>query len=245
MTDIYLVRHGQAGDRESYDSLSELGRRQSRLLGEYFVSQEIKFAAAYTGGQLRQRQTAVEVSAAYADAGVAFPGVTVDNGWNEFDLDQIYREMAPQLCAEDSEFRREYDSMREQLRASAGVHGAKVHRRWSPCDTKIVEAWIRGRYPYSGETWEGFWKRVAACQPLAPAMNDTQRRANVVVFTSAMPTAIWTGLALEIFGERVMRLAGVLHNASFTLLRQRRGQMQLFTFNAVPHLAVPELRTHR
>jgi len=37
----------------------------------------------------------------------------------------------------------------------------------------------------------------------------------------------------------------VLYNASYTVLRQRGERLQLFQFNAVPHLAAVELRTHR
>ena len=78
LSSVYLVRHGQAGTRDAYDSLSELGRRQSRLLGEYFLSQGIEFAAAYSGAMLRQQQTAAEVSTAYAKAGVPFPEIVID-----------------------------------------------------------------------------------------------------------------------------------------------------------------------
>lgn len=55
MSKIYLIRHGQAGTRDHYDLLSNLGRRQSRLLGEYFAAQGVKFAAAYSGELSRQR----------------------------------------------------------------------------------------------------------------------------------------------------------------------------------------------
>jgi hypothetical protein len=65
------------------------------------------------------------------------------------------------------------------------------------------------------------------------------------VVTSATPVAIWTGLSLEICDERVMRLAGAVYNASYTILRLRESQLRLFTFNAVPHLAAPGLCTHR
>ena len=59
---MYLVRHGQAGTRDAYDSLSDLGKRQARLLGEHFVSQGIEFAAAFAGALSRQRQTGEAVS---------------------------------------------------------------------------------------------------------------------------------------------------------------------------------------
>lgn len=92
MTNLCFVRHGQAGTRHEYDSLSEVGRKQARLLGEYFASQEIEFCAAYAGTQARQRETANEVARAVTAAGARFPDLTPDPGWNEFDLDGIYRE---------------------------------------------------------------------------------------------------------------------------------------------------------
>lgn len=243
LSSIYLVRHGQAGTRDSYDSLSELGRRQSRLLGEHFVSQGVEFAAAYAGALTRQRQTAAEVGAAYAAAGLPFPEIAVEPGWNEFDFHHIYGELAPLLCEEDAEFRSEYEEVREQVRASAGEHGAEVHRRWRPSDTKVVEAWAGGRYPYGGETWEGFLGRVSACRLTA---GDAPPGTSVVVFTSATPAAVWAGRALDISDGRVRKLAAVLHNTSYTvLLRRRGGELLLLTFNAVPHLTSPGLRTRR
>jgi broad specificity phosphatase PhoE len=242
LSSVYLVRHGQAGTRDAYDLLSELGRRQSRLLGEYFLSQGIEFTAAYSGAMLRQQQTAAEVSTAYAKAAIPFPEIVVDKQWNEFDLADVYREIAPLLSEADPEFRSEYEEMRRQVRESTGVHDAQVHRRWRPCDTKIVEAWIAGRFSYSGETWNQFRERVAA---LRLKLNDAPRQTNILAFTSATPTAILTGLALDITDERLRQLAGVLLNASYTVLRQRGQHLHLFQFNAVPHLSAPELRTHR
>lgn len=240
MSTLYLVRHGQAGTRAAYDSLSELGKRQARLLGEHFVSQGIRFASARVGALSRQQQTATEVGAAYADAGISFPAVSVDPAWDEFDLSRVYREIAPRLSAEDSEFRREYEEMREQVRISKGAHAARIHRKWLPCDTKLVEAWVGGRYPYSGETWNQFRERVAACRS-----KISDARENIVIVTSATPVAICTGLSLEISDAGVMRLAGAVYNASYTILRLRKEQLRLFTFNAVPHLSADGLRTHR
>jgi hypothetical protein len=40
-------------------------------------------------------------------------------------------------------------------------------------------------------------------------------------------------------------LAGVLHNASCTVLRVYNGELRLHSFNAIPHLGEPELRTYR
>ena len=242
MSKVYLVRHGQAGTRDAYDSLSALGKRQARLLGEYFVSKQIRFTAAYSGALLRQQQTADEVRGAFADSGVWFPPLILDPGWNEFDLGRVYQEIAPQLAHEDPGFRREYEEMRAQVEANLEAHGAPVHRRWLPCDTEIVKAWIRGSHPYGGETWNQFSERVVAGRS---KMIKLQRQENVIVFTSATPVAIWTGMSLDISDERVMRLAGALLNSAYSILRLRGDDLRLLSFNAVPHLDASDLCTYR
>ena len=244
MSNVYFIRHGQAGTRDAYDSLSDLGRRQARLLGEYLVAQGIEFAAAYAGGLTRQQQTAAGVAAAYAEAGLAFPELSVETGWDEFDFHHIYRELAPLMCEDDEEFRREFEEVSEELSASAGDHAAEVHRRWRASDTKVVDAWVGGRYTYAGETWGQFVARVSACRPGAGGLGK-QPRENVAVFTSATPTAIWTGRALGVSDEHVRRLAAVLLNTSYTVLQLRAEETLLLTFNAVPHLHSPDLRTRR
>lgn len=242
MSNIYLVRHGQAGKRDAYDSLSALGKRQARLLGEYFVGHKIRFTAAYAGALLRQQQTAEEVHGAFADSGVSFPPLILDPDWNEFDLGRVYQEIAPQLAQEDPRFRREYEEMRAQVEANLEAHSAPIHRRWLPCDTEIVMAWMRGRYPYSGETWQQFCERVAACRM---KLMQIQRQENVIVFTSATPVAIWTAMSLDISDERIMRLAGALINSSYSILRLSGDDLRLLSFNAVPHLDAPDLCTYR
>jgi broad specificity phosphatase PhoE len=242
MSRIYLVRHGQAGTRKAYDSLSDLGKRQARLLGEYFVREKIHFRAAYSGALVRQQETACEVSAVYREAGVVFPEIVREPGWNEFDLTHVYRSLAPLLCAEDPEFERQYQDLVEQARAAAEQPDANVNRRWLPCDVKVVQAWISGQHAYDGESWLAFRERVMECRlKLEPADRDE----SIVVFTSATPIGIWTALSIEIHDQRAMRLAGVLHNASFTTLRWQDGELRLHSFNAIPHLCEPGLRSYR
>ena len=242
MSRVYLVRHGQAGTRKAYDALSDLGRRQARLLGEYLVSEKIQFAAAYRGELKRQQLTAEEVRLAYTEAGECFPEVVPHSGWNEFDLDHIYRALAPRLCDQDPEFEKEYREMVVQARVAAEEHGAQVNRRWMPCDRKVVLAWIAGKHAYEGESWQAFRERVASCRGMLEQADDD---ANVIIFTSATPIAVWAALSMEIHDERAMRLAGVLHNASYTVVKVAGEEVRLHSFNGVPHLGSTELRTYR
>jgi broad specificity phosphatase PhoE len=239
---IYLVRHGQAGTRAEYDSLSELGRKQARLLGEFWAAQRTGFAAAFTGTLARQQQTANETAAAYATAGRQFPDIVSHCGWNEFDLADVYRALAPQLCAEDDEFRCEYEEIERQARANAEKPGAAVHRRWMPCDRQLVSAWISGRYDYEGESWPAFRERVLECRL---RLDEFGRKDNIAVFTSATPIGVWTAKAFDIEDERAMRLAGVLLNSSVTILRVTPGELRLHSFNVVSHLTNPEVHTYR
>jgi broad specificity phosphatase PhoE len=239
MSRIYMVRHGQAGTRQVYDALSDLGRRQARLLGDYFVNQDIRFTKALSGSLQRQRQTAAEVACANCE----IPEITVDAGWDEFDLDHVYNELAPLLCEEDPDFRREFEALNADVAAAGDEHGATVHRRWSPCDLKVVQAWIGGHPKFRGETWLAFRERIkAAAARLKHVVNEG---GNIVVFTSATPIGICAALSLDIEDERALRLAAVLHNASYSILDFRAGQLRLHSFNAIPHLTEPELCTHR
>lgn len=242
MSNVYFMRHGQAGTRDSYDSLSDLGQRQARLLGEHLVSQGVEFASVYAGGLARQQQTAAGVAAAYTEAGLAFPALNIDAGWDEFDFHHVYKEIAPLMCVDDEEFRREHEEMLAEASAKADDHAADVHRIWRASDTKVMDAWVGGRYPYAGESWEQFIARVAACRL---KRTNAQPRENVAVFTSAVPTAIWTARALEASNKHIPRLAAVLLNTAYTVLQLRDEESLLITFNAVPHLNTPELRTRR
>jgi broad specificity phosphatase PhoE len=237
LSSLHLIRHGQAGTRINYDALSPLGREQARLLGEYWAGQKIEFVAAFTGALARQRQTAAEVCAAYARAGIAFPVIESDPCWNEFDLDGVYRDLAPVLAAEDPVFRAEYEEMLAQL----GDDDAPIHRRWSRCDLQVVRAWVEGRHP-SSETWRGFRDRVGgAFERLA----RFGRREQVAVFTSATPMGVWAAMALGVDDRRAMRLAGVLYNSAYLTLRFEEAELALFSFNNIPHLHDPALRSFR
>ena len=242
MSNVYLVRHGQAGTREAYDSLSDLGQQQARLLGEYFLAQQLEFSVVYCGSMQRHLQTASAIKDVYDGSGASFPTITVDDHWNEFDLTDIYRELGPKLSEIDEEFRTEYEEMRREIKQNSGVADAKVHRQWRPCDTKMVDAWIAGALSYGGETWTQFQDRVRGC---VWKVKSLPPRANVLVSTSATPTGLLTGLALGVAEKQVRQLAGVLYNSSYTTLRLRDERLQLFQFNAVPHLTTPELRTFR
>jgi broad specificity phosphatase PhoE len=244
MSRLFLVRHGQAGTRHNYDALSALGHRQARALGDYFAQEQIRFDAAWMGALTRQQQTAEAVAAAYASAGLPFPSPEPDPAWNEFDLDHIYEHLAPILAEEDPDFRSEYEAMRAQVHSTGTDTEAEVHRRWTGSDVRLVSAWIKGHPRYPGESFSDFHGRIAGCRATLSQLAREGDEHNLIVFTSGTPIGIWAALGLDVEDHRAMRLAGVLHNASYTIMRLRPDQLRLHVFNATPHLT-GELLTWR
>src|SRR6266700_838738 len=69
MGNIYLIRHGQASfGTHEYDRLSELGMRQSRLLGDALAQRKWRVDHVVTGNMKRHSQTAEACLAALPEA---------------------------------------------------------------------------------------------------------------------------------------------------------------------------------
>lgn len=242
MSDFFFIRHGQAGTRLKYDMLSDLGRQQCCLLGAYLARQAITFSHILIGGLTRHHETAECVLEAYQADGVTIPDPVVDHDWNEFDLDVVYKSIAPQLNKVDAAFAAAYEAMQHQVAEQGAVEQSVINRRWNPCDSAVVRAWVSGQYPVEGETWVEFRERIRAALAKLVAANPD---GNVAVFTSATPTAICLAQALAVDDGKMFNMAGVMINSAISVLRLRDGELRLFNFNTVPHLEDASLRTHR
>ena len=240
---IYFIRHGQAGTRLQYDMLSALGRQQCNRLGSYLADQAITFSRIYIGGLRRHYETAESVLEAYKSDGVTIPEPVIDHGWDEFDLDAVYTSMAPELCKIDATFSTAYAAMQQQVALQGAVPQSVVNRRWNPCDSAVVRAWVSGRYASTeGGSWLEFRQRIQ--QSLA-ALVAAKTEGNVAVFTSATPTAICLAQALGVDDPRMFNMAGVMINSAISILQVRDAELRVFNFNTVPHLDDASMRTHR
>ena len=238
MITVYMFRHGQAGDRGRYDTLSELGREQARLLGRYLGHRRMGFDAVFCGTLDRQQLTyrlAAEESAA---AQSPLPPASLDERWNEFDITRVFEEMAPKLAASDAGFRRRFEDLQRRI-AEPESH---VHHQWTPVDNMTVNAWIEESYPYTGESWRQFYQRVMACRSAVASVGEDAR---VAVFTSATPIAIWMAESHHLPPQRVLELAGSQVNASFSSYLLHEGAVHLLSFNEKPHLEEDRLLTFR
>jgi broad specificity phosphatase PhoE len=229
---IYLIRHAQAGSRDNYDVLSELGQEQARLLGEHFVAQGIEFAAVYSGSMRRQRETAEIACGVLARAGLQAPGVTTDERWDEFSLISVYRAIAKRMMKDDAEFARDIREMQDAIARDPHTTGGAVGR----CDQAVIRAWMADRYSdYDGEAWASFRARIQ--ERAADLCSNNREEKAIAIFTSATPIAIIAGASLGLTDEKLLSILGVIYNTSVSTMRQRNGDLRLFTFNATPHVS--------
>jgi broad specificity phosphatase PhoE len=228
---IYLIRHGQAGSRDNYDVLSELGQTQAALLGEHLASRELEVSAVYSGTMTRQFHTAEIVCGEIRRNGVQVPDAIPDEKWNEISLASMYRAMAPRMSSDDPDFDRDLNEMQVLIREDPhSVRGATGR-----CDAAVMRAWITDRYPdFEGESWAAFRSRIKG---RVAGLSENGHESAVLVFTSATPIATLTGHALDLDDERVLRLAGVIYNTSITVIAARAEDTRLVTFNSAPHLS--------
>lgn len=238
MSDIYFIRHAQAGSRDNYDVLSDLGREQARLLGGHLITQGLELAAVYSGGMRRQRETAEIACEVLQRAGLPAPDVITDERWNEFSLISVYRAIAKRMMKDDADFARDIKEMQEAIASDPHTTGGVVGR----CDQAVIRAWMENRYSdYEGEAWASFRERIQAC---ATGLCSEPREKAIAIFTSATPIAIIAGASLGLTDEKLLSILGVIYNTSVSVMRARNGGLRLFTFNAAPHLS-GSLRTFR
>ena len=139
MAMIYLIRHGQASFlKHDYDKLSDLGVKQSELLGQSLKQRNQEAVAVVRGDLTRHQETAIHCLKAYTNDAE----VHVDGRWNEYDHMEL-------LAKYDSSFT-DYVAIGEHL-----------HKQDHPMRTlqQLLNAsitdWINQKHPYS-RSWEDF-----------------------------------------------------------------------------------------
>ena len=224
MSILYLIRHGQASfGKADYDDLSDLGRRQARFLGTFFLQAGIHFDACWSGTLRRQQQTADEVRNTCRAAGVDMPLSTETANLDEYDAEGVLRILIPLIEKEDPVFTRDVSNMLSNQRAFQTVFD-RVMTRWAS-DRDIPEAVL---------PWSGFSKRVTT--GIREIINCSGSKSQVAVFTSGGPIAVTVGNILSLAAEKTVSLSWQLVNASITRFKFSRGQINLATFNEYGHL---------
>ncbi|MFT4977362.1 MAG: broad specificity phosphatase PhoE [Myxococcota bacterium] len=217
MPDIWLIRHGQAGDvLGDYDRLSDLGVLQAAAAGARW--QHLRpVSRVLTGAMVRHHRT----RAVFEEAFGALPTAAEDPRWNEFDhLDVI------------------------QVAQRAGLKPADSGREgFMRFFLTAMTRWSEGRHDEEYvEPYAAFQARVeAGVRDLA---DDLAPGEVALVFTSGGAIAAVCRSILGLSPLRAFEINTVLVNTGFTRLRVGRGRVSLATLNAHPHIdAQPGLLT--
>lgn len=225
MSELYLVRHGQASfGAENYDQLSALGAKQGAALGRYWTSKGLVFDAVYVGPLQRHEQTLTAVSQTYSLA----PATCIPE-LAEHQAMEVFQHMVPQLATRT-------DQLGEMTRQLANGENGRLRLRAFVTFTRL---WARGEVE-SGpfEPWGQFRQRVArGIDQMLRAASGGQR---LVAFTSGGVIAAATGYALATAHEQTMGLNAAVYNGSYSVYRFSQPadglHFSLSQFNAIPHL---------
>jgi len=224
MSTIHLVRHGQASaGTDDYDRLSELGKEQSRLLGNWWHKQGFEAELALNGSLSRQRDTA-SIS---LDAARFKPLRREHTGLNEYDHLAVDIQHGSGLKSDDPEsmtFEDYVDIMQRWREASPNPATVPV------CDTRSDND--TGN---TLESWHGFaargWQTV----------HDTQREhgeaSHLVFFTSGGVIATLLSQVLDLDFAHTVDIIWRIRNTSITTLHyDGNNKARMIDFNTVPHL---------
>jgi broad specificity phosphatase PhoE len=196
------------------------------------------FDMVFSGPAERHRRTASIAIAAAANGKSHWPETVILPEFDEFPGEQIVRTFAPILMERHARVREmgeafERASTKDEQKRTLDILFPEVARRWVGAEVCSSEV----------ESWCEFVGRVSAGVEKVQGMTGCGRSA--VVFTSAGPTAVAVGMALELSPLKTLELAFTPRNASYSEFCLTADQTRLKTFNTFPHLFEPELLTYR
>jgi len=233
MSGIFMIRHGQASfGRQNYDQLSDLGRRQAQILGDYLVRLGFNFSAAYSGTMNRQQETAQLVLSRFPEAR---PPLNITPELDEYDSWTVMKAFLPGLIEDDPGLAEARDRMYDDPRSFQKVFEPAMLR------------WISGRHEVPGlETWRRFTGRVVGL--ITAIIREQGPGRTIAVFTSGGPISAVMQMALEISDQVTLRLNWGIRNASVSVFKYNEKQVFLSSYNSTAHLEQegdPALLTYR
>jgi broad specificity phosphatase PhoE len=215
MGTLYLVRHGQASfGAQDYDQLSELGRKQSVRLGEYFAHKGVSFDALIAGTLRRHKQTLEGLLQGMKRQGEHLPW----EGLNEYDSEAVIATVHPHKLEAPSSpemYRHHFRLLRDGL--------AK---------------WMAGAAsPHGMPSYTDFAAGVASALDHVRANHYGK---NVLVVSSGGPIATAVGQVLDTPARTIIELNLRIRNSSVTEFAFTPKRHMLVCYNAIPHLEHPD-----
>jgi broad specificity phosphatase PhoE len=154
-----------------------------------------------------------------AELAIGTPQISDD--WNEYDANGILHHFAPPYELED---------------------GADRNRKFQKIFEPAMLAWLAAEQHPAVETWGVFRERVL--RALKRFQNGPSNR-NIALFTSGGPISVLLQTAISAQERSFLEVNWRVKNCSLTEFTFSRERLSLDSFNGVPHLERPEMRTFR
>lgn len=239
MATLTVVRHGQASFlAENYDQLSELGRRQARLLGEYWLRTGAEFDRVFTGPRERQKDTAGVIGELFRAAGREWPAAVVLEDLDEYPAEPVVRTFTPVLAGQHAHIREwaaEFETCEDLARKKKALDRIIQEVTWRWLEGEVADAGVG--------TWEHFTSRVH--RAIGVAREATPKGGATAVFTSGGPSAAAVQYATGLSARATLDLTWMTRNAAFAEFIFDGERFNLSVFNATPHLGEAGLLTYR
>ena len=218
MGTLYLVRHGQASfGAADYDQLSDLGRRQSVRLGEYWRDRAMSFDAVIIGSLKRHRQTWDGIA---EGLGLSRDDVLTWEGLNEYDSEAVIAAIHP-----------------EKLAHPDSPEIVKKHFRLL---RDGLAAWMEGQTAPVG--MPGYAEFLTGVTSALDHVRGKHHGARVLMVSSGGPISNAIGHVLGTSPKTIVELNLRMRNTAVTeFVFNPKGHM-LNTYNGLPHLDGPAWR---
>ena len=236
MATLFIVRHAQASFlAEDYDRLSPVGEAQSRLLGQYWSTRNLRFDRVCAGPRVRHKDTVKFVHAAYQAAGLDFPEVQTVPEFDEYPAEAVMKFGLPILLELDTRVRELH---------TAFLHSAQPQEQRATFQRLfeiVIAKWAHGGLQLDGvETWSEFCSRVNA--GLNQFLSAGGRSA---IFTSGGPTAVALQRALDLSPQSTLQASWMVRNSSWSEFLYSAKRFTLSSFNVHGHIIEPAHLTYR
>ena len=219
MGTLYLVRHGQASfGAEDYDRLSDLGRQQSRRLGEYFARKGLRFDAVISGTLRRHLETLDGIRLGLGDLATDMDVALPWPGINEYDSAAVIAAVHPpplQKPTSPESYRQHFRLLRDGL-----------------------AQWMAGAVQPRG--MPSYAEFVAGVIGALDQVRSQHHGKNVLMVSSGGPISTAIGRVLGTPAETTIELNLRIRNSSVTEFAFTPKRHMLLTYNTLPHLDHPD-----
>jgi broad specificity phosphatase PhoE len=231
---LTLVRHGQAQIfQQPAAALSPLGEAQAAKLADFWATNRTRFDEVHSGSLARQVRTEAVLAEFFQRCRQPWPAAVRDPAWNEYDATGVLAH----LPREDSRIA----LLEEEYERARGT--PEENRRFQRMLEAAMLRWLDGSLTAAGvEPWPSFRQRVSGA--LERIMSGPPGR-RVAVFTSGGPIGFAVHCALRAPARSFLDVNWRIRNCSVTEFVFDRDRLTLDSFNCIPHLDDPSLRTYR